>query len=240
MTDDRTERLVAYLLGELDDDARAAFAAELGRDPALRAEHDALAPVVTRLETLPDAAWEALPDGALPAPPAAPAPPQRGPRQRWWARRLVLRPAVAGAAALSLLAAGAGIGLLAGGSPQPDAGPTVAQTPAARLTLQPIGSAGPAAGGRIAVAAGDHGSARLRVQGLARQPGHFYELWLLDPDGKMVALGSFRVDAHGDAVVRVPLPVDPARYRYFDVSLQPDSGDPAHSGISVLRGSTRA
>ncbi len=56
----------------------------------------------------------------------------------------------------------------------------------------------------------------------------------------MVALGSFRVDAHGDAVVRVPLPVDPARYRYFDVSLQPDSGDPAHSGISVLRGATRS
>lgn len=36
----------------------------------------------------------------------------------------------------------------------------------------------------------------------------------------------------------VPIPVTPSRWRYFDVSLQVNNGNPAHSGVSVLRGPT--
>lgn len=238
MSDEIQQRLVAYLLGELPPDEHARLERELGADPALRAERDALAPVIARLAALPAEAWEALDETATP--PLEPAPRPETGRPRWWRRTIALRPAAAALATLVLLAAGTGIGLLAGagdgGAPPGAGGGAVAV--AQRLPLQPIGSAGAAAGGRVAVGAGEH-SARLRVRGLAQRPGHFFELWLLNPDGKMVALGAFRVDAHGDAVVRVPLPIDPRRYRYFDVSVQADSGNPAHSGISVLRGSTR-
>jgi anti-sigma-K factor RskA len=87
--------------------------------------------------------------------------------------------------------------------------------------------------------AGDQRRARVDVSGLAPSGSdHFYELWLLDDDGRMVALGAFQVGAGGRAEVELPIPVTPSQYRYFDVSLQEDNGDPAHSGVSVLRGST--
>jgi len=54
----------------------------------------------------------------------------------------------------------------------------------------------------------------------------------------MIALGSFRIGADERAEVELPIPFPPSRYRYFDVSLQEDNGNPAHSGISVLRGTT--
>ena len=44
------------------------------------------------------------------------------------------------------------------------------------------------------------------------------------------------MDADGTARASLPLPVDPARFRYFDLSLEPADGDPGHSGRSVLRG----
>ena len=40
----------------------------------------------------------------------------------------------------------------------------------------------------------------------------------------------------GVPVVRLPVPV--TDFRYIDVSREPDDGDPAHSGDSVLRGPT--
>jgi hypothetical protein len=40
----------------------------------------------------------------------------------------------------------------------------------------------------------------------------------------------------GRTTVDVELPVDPRRFRFFDVSREPADGDPAHSTISVLRG----
>jgi hypothetical protein len=42
----------------------------------------------------------------------------------------------------------------------------------------------------------------------------------------------------GRAEIELPIPVAPSGYRYFDVSLQENNGDPAHSGVSVLRGPT--
>lgn len=79
----------------------------------------------------------------------------------------------------------------------------------------------------------------MRVRGLKPSArGDFYELWLLGDDGELVSLGSFRAPRSGAATVRVPLPVDPARYRYLDVSREPDDGDPGHSSISILRGPT--
>ena len=63
----------------------------------------------------------------------------------------------------------------------------------------------------------------------------FYEVWLLDPEqGRMVALGV--LDDTGQGRLPVPDGVRVADYPAVDVSLEPDDGDPAHSGDSVLRG----
>ena len=79
----------------------------------------------------------------------------------------------------------------------------------------------------------------LQVHGLAPTGDRgLYELWLMDTAERLVALGTFRVPASGDASVRVPLPARPSSYRYLDVSREPADGNPAHSGDSVLRGAT--
>jgi anti-sigma-K factor RskA len=150
----------------------------------------------------------------------------------------VLRPAVAARCAVALVAAGGGLGVHAGGGSDDARSPP--QPPAEVLTLDPVDGAEPSAGGRVLVRddGGEH--ATLRVSGLAPVPGHFYELWLLGADGQLVALGSFPVDASGTARIDVPLPVDAADFRFFDVSLEAEDGDPGHSGMSVLRGATSA
>ena len=82
-------------------------------------------------------------------------------------------------------------------------------------------------------------TATFDVEGLDPSASdRFYELWLLDADGRMIALGSFQVGDDGHAEVELPIPVEPSQYSYFDVSLQENNGDPAHSGVSVLRGPT--
>ena len=210
---------VAYLLGELDDAGAAQFEAAMAADPALRAEVERLRPVVTKLEHVPAEAWEdpEPPPLAMPAP--APV------RSR---RRLVLRPLVAAACAVVLLAGGIGLGVLLDRDPEP----------ATPLALQPVGDLDPAASGGVGVSAD---GATVRVSGLRPTDGdEFYELWLLGEDKRLVGLGSFRVGADGAATIQVPLPVDPNAFDYFDISLEPGDGDPGHSGVSVLRGPARS
>jgi anti-sigma-K factor RskA len=207
---------VDYLLGEMEPERAARFEAELARDRALRAEVERLRPVITRLDGLPGEAWEGVEPPPLREPVVV-----REPR-----RRLVLRPAVAALCATALLAAGTGLGVLLDRDPEP----------ATRLVLNPIGGVDPQASGRVGVASD---RVNVRVSGLAPTPdGQFYELWLLGADQQLVGLGSFRVGEDGTATLRLPLPVDPGRFRYFDISLEPGDGDPGHSGKSVLRGPT--
>ena len=75
------------------------------------------------------------------------------------------------------------------------------------------------------------GGATCALSGLPpSSDGDFYELWLLGDDGELVSLGSFRVPASGAGRARACLlPVDPARFRFLDVSREPADGDPAHS-----------
>ena len=70
--------------------------------------------------------------------------------------------------------------------------------------------------------------------GLPQADG-FYEVWLLDLErDRMVALGV--LDDSGRGRLTVPEGVRVGDYPEVDVSLEPDDGDPAHSGDSVLRG----
>jgi len=236
------DQISSYLLGELDAGEAAAFERRVEADPRLREEVERLRPLVVRLEGLPAEVWEApqppplvLPEDAaqpLPAQSASAAQPAR--RRRLRLPTLTLRPLPAAGLVVLLLALGVAGGLLiggGGGAGGPGAGTT-------DLVLRRIGD-GPAGAHGDVFVAGDRHRARVDVSGLDPSGSdRFYELWLLDEDGRMVGLGAFQVGADGRAEVELPIPVAPSHYRYFDLSLQEDNGDPAHSGVSVLRGPT--
>ena len=178
-------------------------------------------PLITRLESLGGDEWRLQRPPELVMPREA----QATPRRR---RALTLRPLPAFAAALLLLAVGAG-GAVVAISRDEDPGRTLALAPLAR---------GAGAEGKVEVAR-TRGRATLAVSGLdPSRRGEFYELWLLNPPGDLVSLGSFRVTASGRATLDVRVPVDLSRYRFVDVSVETDDGDPSHSSRSVLRGRT--
>lgn len=225
---DLRDEISSYLLGELDADAAAGFERRMSADVALREEVERLRLVVANLRELPDDVWEPPepPPLEMPAPAA---PPRRLPRFRL--PTLTLRPAAALALSVLLLAVGVGVGALIQGGEGGGAGTTLALT---RIDDGPAGAHG------IVRVSEDRTRALVDVGGLRPSgPDRFYELWLLDENGRMIALGSFRVGEDGTADIQIPIPVEPSRYRYFDLSLQRDNGDPAHSGTSVLRGPTQ-
>lgn len=229
---------IDLLLGELDAEGAREAGRRMAEDPAFRAEVERLRPVVDALEAMPEEAWDPPvppplrhPD-RVEAPAAAPRRAPRRHREPWWRRMTVPMPAV-GLATVVALAAGVGIGVLATGG---DDGP---QQPRqiADLRLAAFGETPAVAGGDARILAGEE--LALSVHDLAPSDGGtFYTAWLLGEDGKMVSLGSFRVPASGAATVRLPLPVPADRFDYVDVSVEPDDGNPAHSGRSVLRGPT--
>jgi anti-sigma-K factor RskA len=239
-THEREPELSAYLLGELAGEERAAFERALAQDAALRAEVERLRPVVARLDALPGEAWEDAPQPPplrLPSETAAPAvaPPRRW--RRWLHGPLMVRPAFAALGAAALLALGIVVGTLVdGGGGTPNA-PTVAAE--RTVALQPL-QRGAAAHGRALVAdAGGQQRVTLRLRGLPPSRAHqFYEVWLMDANGPLIAIGSFRVGADGRATLQLPLPVQATRYQFFDISVQPEGNDASHSGDSVLRGAT--
>jgi hypothetical protein len=63
---------------------------------------------------------------------------------------------------------------------------------------------------------------------------HSYEVWLFGNDGRMVSLGTLN---NGDGTFTVPQGISTQEYRTVDVSDEPPNGNPAHSGISLVRGS---
>lgn len=149
-----------------------------------------------------------------------PAPPRR--------RRFALRPLTASLLAVALLAIGVAVGLLVSGS---------GDERASEVALRPFDGRGTGGSASVRLVPRAGGDMTVRVTGLRPSgAGDFYELWLLGAKGRLVSLGSFRMPASGTAEMTLPLPADPARYRFLDVSREPDDGDPGHSGISILRG----
>ena len=63
----------------------------------------------------------------------------------------------------------------------------------------------------------------------------YYEVWLLRPD--VTGLVPLGVVHQGTNVVPLPAGIDLGAYPVVDVSIEPLDGDPAHSGVSVARGS---
>lgn len=138
----------------------------------------------------------------------------------------------AGLAAAVTLVAGIGLGRLTdpGSEPsvEPDPGTVVA---AADLTA--LDSDAPR-GVASAVRTDDTVTLRVRASELGGASG-VHEVWLINVDGKrMVAIGLLA--AGDDGEFQVPLGLIEEGYRIVDISIEPDDGDPRHSGVSLARG----
>lgn len=240
MNDNSRQRVVAYLLGELDDAAILQFETDREADPELGRLVDELGPVVSRLENMPEEAWDesvSPPPLVMPgvAPSSAPLTPREAPARR---RFRIGLPRLAGALAAAAVLLGTGIAI---GTQIDGSGGTGSGTPEQTFALQTVGEAPAGASGQVVLTSSTGDAAQLDVSGLKPTgAGEFYELWLLGENDELVALGTFRVEPDGASKIEVPLPVNPDKYQYFDVSIQPDNGDPNHSGRSVLRGVTRS
>ncbi|MFC4696098.1 anti-sigma factor [Geodermatophilus arenarius] len=155
-----------------------------------------------------------------PIPPVAPVVPVVPLRPR--RSRLALAAAAALVAGLAI-----GAGAVALGS-RDDAGEPVAAT-----VLDPL--EGSDASGRAEVVERADGTRVLQVELTAGAPEEgYYEAWLLTESvSGLVPLGVVRA---GTEEFELPAGLDLAEYPVVDVSVEPLDGDPAHSGVSIVRG----
>jgi anti-sigma-K factor RskA len=138
-------------------------------------------------------------------------------------RRRRVRWAVAGSAAAAVvLAVGVAVTVTNGDDP-------VRQ----EIALDALTGFEDAQGSAVLEVDGDDRSVRVDLASVEVPAGSHLELWLLDPDvSQLVALGEIT----GDGPHRLDADVDLDVTPIVDVSLEPDDGNPAHSGVSVLRG----
>ena len=109
---------------------------------------------------------------------------------------------------------------------------------------QPAQNDGPPTEGtteELAVVGGGKGSgtlsvtdagATIAIRGLPDPKGGVYGVWLYDSIVNAKSLGTME---DGSGQITVTLPPDARDYRFLDVSLEPDDGNPNHSGDSVMR-----
>ena len=86
----------------------------------------------------------------------------------------------------------------------------------------------------------DDGTTRLDIDFDAELAGavETYELWIIDTDiNQMYSLGEIESTGAGDQrSYEIPDGVDIRDFPIVDISLEPDDGNPAHSGDSHFRG----
>ena len=158
-------------------------------------------------------------------PPAPPAQRRRGGIPAW----------AAGLAAGLALVAGLGIGrATVGDAPAPP--PEAQEPPAAVVAAADLTALGSDDDRGMASAVSADESVTLRVS--ARELGDedgFHEVWLINVDGtRMVALGVLPDGDMGEFLV--PRGLLDQGYRIVDISVEPEDGDPTHSGVSLARG----
>jgi hypothetical protein len=236
----RTDEIADVLGAEPDSIA-------LSRDEALRSvaaavgmgRDEQLDDVRAHLAELPADQWHGPRNGANGAngngaAATAAAPPVEEPRGR--SKLPLLLAGLAAAAVIAVIALSSG-----GGSdePQTQAGTRAKPAPA----KQPAPPAKTHAARVTGISGGARGTARLlpgrrlalRLGGL-KDPGNAaYQVWLYSSviDARPLA------KANGSRIaVKVQLPASWRRYRYVDVSLEPNDGNVSHSGESVARVAT--
>lgn len=193
-------------------------------------------PLPDRSDPVPSSAGPGFPDPGAQAEPEGPTESSRGldigvatpirvrrnHRPRWL---LPLAALVVGAA----LGAG-GLAISQSGSGNNDVEAVAELTP---VPGGPIADPGTRLGEAQLIAVGQSQRIRVDAGGLPSIVGA-YEVWLFGDDGRMVSLGSLNAGV-GDFTV--PQGIDTSEYRTVDISDEAADGNPAHSGISVVRGS---
>ncbi len=141
----------------------------------------------------------------------------------WWG---------AGLAAAVALLAGVGIGRMMATEPlAPEAVDRGTVVAAADLTA--LDSDAPR-GVAQEVRTDDSVTLRVSASGLGEGDG-VHEVWLINVDGeRMIALGLLASGDEGE--FEVPVGLIDEGYRIVDISVEPDDGDPTHSGVSLARG----
>ena len=171
------------------------------------------------------AATAAVTTMAPAAEPAASAPVQPVPEAKAPRRRLTTR--IWALAASLVLVAGVGLGVWA-------VNQRVAETEVAEATLSPFPDH-PTAEGTAVVEEQADGSLAVRVALDAdAAPDTFREVWLITADAS--ALVSLGVMEGAEQTFAVPDGIDLHDYVLVDVSQEPNDGDEAHSGDSIVRG----
>ena len=143
---------------------------------------------------------------------------------------------LAGVAAALALLAGVGLGRLGSGAteaPEAVEPPAATGTVVAATELTALDSDA-ARGEASAVQTDDTFTIRVSASELGDEPG-VREVWLINVDGeRMVSIGLLASGDEGEFAV--PMELIDQGYRIVDISVEPDDGDPTHSGVSVARG----
>ena len=203
----------AVVLGLVEPEDQRDAERLLADDPLFAAEAQRLRATVAALEELGHTAWRPEPPPRLETDRAVTI---RAPRRRpRWPLGAAAAAAAAAATAVVLVVSGGG-----------------ERTPASR-TIELRALRGVPGAATLEVS-GD--TAELHGAGMPPSGAHdYYEAWLQDSEGRMISMGTFRVKRDGSLDTQMPVAVDLSRYDLVDVSLEPDDGNPAHSGRSVMR-----
>lgn len=150
----------------------------------------------------------------------------------------IASPVLAGGA-LACAALGIGVGALVMGGDDPAVTPPD-RTPAVQLAMEP-GDDGPA-GARATVGLffdPDGTKAEMTAQGLPEpEPGTYYEVWAINPQGEAVSLGRLPVEGGHEAHGEMPVPERLRNFRELSVSLEPAHGTPEPEGPEILHSVT--
>lgn len=197
----------------------------LGADPLVAPPPDLRARVMAEALGRPTAT--ASETGTGETPPSAPVP--------LASRRRGVPVWLASAAAVLALVAGLGVGRMSVGAPEAapvEPEPTGSVLAATSLTA--LDSDAPRGAVEAVNDADDVVTVSVRATELGDEPG-FHEVWLINVDGeRMVALGILARSDNG--TFEVPRRLLEQGYRIVDISVEPDDGDPTHSGVSLARG----
>jgi hypothetical protein len=169
-----------------------------------------------------------MPEGSVPdagqqgrVPPSDAPPARIYPRKNpaWWQRTGTW---MAAAAAAVLVAAGGIWALNRPAQPQP----------LAEAQLTPLAEYSATGSARVVEAAG--GARTLEVTLDKDEAQGYQEVWLIAPDlSRLVSLGVMNADS---GTFQVPAGLELADYPIVDVSDEPVDGNPAHSSVSIVRG----